>query len=400
MFPIECSCCGYAVPIENIIQNQKSGKTRGFCSHCKRWFPILLPSIRKKLIYLDQWFFSAVCIEADKLDSQHALRLFSKLQKLKKQQKIFVVTSEIHSRETSAISEEYVENREKLWQLQNDLANGFIAPNSEEVFVTQWRRILTNQASRDSFPTADIGLVNPHQFEIGARIQLTNDWQLKLSLHQHNTRPPERVNQEIRAVLERQLENMSNCRDVSECLSYVRALWSKDIRQGIASWRQQRDLHLLMEHIINELEAGRIPAIPAQEELAPFYRIVHKVVQGLDEESILKRWLEILENHSANNLCAYVTIRSALEAALLWKCHINGVIINNQRKFHTKYGLSRQNDIDHISTFVPYVDALITDEDTHNLCKLEVVADELKQFPCKIFSKENYSEFDIWLDNC
>jgi hypothetical protein len=155
-----------------------------------------------------------------------------------------------------------------------------------------------------------------------------------------------------------------------------------------------------MEHIVNELEAGRIPAIPAREKLAPFYRIVHEVVQGLDEESTLKRWLELLENNSANNLCAYIRIRSALEAALLWKCHISGVLINNQRKFHAKYGLSRQNDIDHISTFVPYVDALITDEDTHNLCKLEVVANELKQFPCKIFSMENYSDFDTWLDNC
>ncbi|WP_143083372.1 hypothetical protein [Nitrosomonas communis] len=366
----------------------------------------MLPSIRKKLIYLDQWFFSAVCIEADKLASQHALHLFSKLQKLKQQQKIFVVTSEIHSRETAAIPEEYVENREKLWQFQNDLANGFISPNSEEVFIAQWRRILTSQESHDSFPTADIGLVNPHQFEIGVRIQPTNNWQLKLSLHQHKARLPEGVNQKmgvnqkIREVLERQLENTFNCRDVFECLSYVRALWSKDIRQGIASWRQQRDLYLLMEHIVNELEAGRIPAIPAQKELAPFYRIVKEVVQGLDEELTLKRWLEILENHSANNLCAYIRIRSALEAALLWKCRESGVIINKPSKFHTKYGLSRQNDIDHISTFVPYVDALITDEDTHNLCKLEVVADELKQFPCKIFSMENYSEFDTWLDNC
>ena len=56
-----------------------------------------------------------------------------------------------------------------------------------------------------------------------------------------------------------------------------------------------------------ENRAGRIPAIPAQKELVPFYRIVYKVVQGLDEESTLKRWLEILENHSSGNLCAPIS---------------------------------------------------------------------------------------------
>jgi hypothetical protein len=31
-------------------------------------------------------------------------------------------------------------------------------------------------------------------------------------------------------------------------------------------------------------------------------------------------------------------------------------------------------------------------------CQNEVVADELKQFSCKIFSTSNYNEFEAWLD--
>ena len=33
-----------------------------------------------------------------------------------------------------------------------------------------------------------------------------------------------------------------------------------------------------------------------------------------------------------------------------------------------------------------------------NLCKDEVVVDELAGFPGKIFSKTNYDEFGAWLD--
>jgi len=48
--------------------------------------------------------------------------------------------------------------------------------------------------------------------------------------------------------------------------------------------------------------------------------------------------------------------------------------------------------------FVPYVDALTTDKNMLNLCKQEIVAGELAQFPCKIFAKKNYKDFEAWLD--
>src|SRR3989338_10199334 len=148
------------------------------------------------------------------------------------------------------------------------------------------------------------------------RIQLTNHWRLKL--HRDEARPRDTVNKAFRGIFERQLENMPNCEDVRDCLSYVRELWYKNIRQGIASWRQRRDLHMQMEQIVKELEAGRIPVMPPCEAPGSFCRVVGEAVQGLDEESTLQRWLELLEGDSTN-LCACVRIRSALEAALLWK---------------------------------------------------------------------------------
>lgn len=392
MFPITCPHCGNTLPVQNILQDREPGKARGLCKKCQKWIPILLPSIRKKLIYLDQSFLSAACLWAD--SSQLEVRILSKLTELKVRQKVFVVVSDIHSRETSAVPDKHVEDRKKLWQFQNDLADSSISCDWDEVFVAQWRRMLTDKDNSNSFPATDIELDDPHRFQIGARIQLTNHWRPRL--HRDYARPRDTVNKEFRSIIERHSEDMPNCKDARGYLSQVRNLWRKDIRQGIDSWRKQRDQHLLMEQVVKELEAGRIPVIPPLEAPAPFRRVVGEIVQGLDEEPTLQRWLELLEDDSAN-LIAFVRIRTAFEAELLWRWR-RACPPTNPDTFDKEFGLSCQNDIDHISTFAPYVDTLTTDDKMHNFCKGGVVADELKQFPCKIFSKSNYGKFETWLD--
>jgi transcription elongation factor Elf1 len=133
-----CPHCGNTLPIQNILQDRESGKAHGHCKQCKIWIPILLPSIHKKLVYLDQSFLSAVCLEADSTNTKNEVRILSKLTELKALQRIFVVVSDVHSRETSAIPDKHVGNRKKLWQFQNNLADGSISVDCDEVFVAQW----------------------------------------------------------------------------------------------------------------------------------------------------------------------------------------------------------------------------------------------------------------------
>ncbi len=239
------------------------------------------------------------------------------------------------------------------------------------------------------------GLTNPHQLQIGVRIQPTNLWRQRL--HRETACSPDTINDELKNLFKRQLENMPISEDVYDCLNYVRELWRKNIRQGIASRRKQCELNRTMEQAIKELESGKIPSIPSWEEPSPFRRVVTEAIQGLDEESALQHWLVLLEGDS-NKLCAFIRIASAFEAILLWELK-TGKITDNPKKFNRNLGLSRQNDIHHISTFAPYVDVLTTDNSMRNLCESKPVADELKQFSCRIFSKSNYDKFEIWLDN-
>lgn len=217
-----CPHCGNDLPVSNITQGRNAVEARGFCSQCKKWIQIILPSIHKKLVYLDQSFLSDACLHAHTSKAQTTVRLLSKIHELKSSQKIVVVVSDTHSYETSAIPDKYVDDGKKLWQFQNSLADGHISFNWSEVFVAQQRRGLVAQEGSDYFPVADIGLDDPHWMQVGVRVQLSNHWYPKL--HREFVRPRDTVNDEFRKIIEQQIENVRGCKDVHDCLSYIREL--------------------------------------------------------------------------------------------------------------------------------------------------------------------------------
>lgn len=388
-----CPHCGNALPTQNILQGRDANVARGRCQQCKKWIHFELPSVKKKLVYLDQSFLSAVCLEAEKATSGIVLPIFLKIKKLKDQQKIFVVLSDIHSRETAAIPGEYIKNRQKLWSFQNDLADGRISVSWYEVFVAQQRRLLLAQPSELAlFPVTDIGLKNPHQWNVGMRIQLTNLWRQRLDVE--NAHSPDSTDRLHHQILDRQLATMPRCNDVHDCLTLVRGLWQKDIKQGIEGWQATSNL---MQTLFYELESGRVPDLNRMlPEDTSFRQVVEQVVGKRNCAAQILRWQQLL-NGDASNLCAAVRIRTAFEGELLWQWASKSKL-PSPKKFSLRFGRSRQNDIDHISAFVPYVDALTTDNDMLDLCSHQIVASELTPFPCKLFANKNYAKFDLWLD--
>jgi hypothetical protein len=394
MKPIACTRCGDALSSSNILPDRNTGEARGRCLKCKIWIPVALPTIHKKLVYLDQSFLSAACLRADQASSQNEVHILSKLQTLKSQQKIAVIISDVHSRETAGIPAEHIDKSDALWQFQNDLADGCISADWSDVFVAQQRRMLLGEDSHNTFPVADIGLKNPHQLHVGVSIQLTNNWLQRLD--RANTPARDSSNDAFRRIFELQSERIPRCDDIYDCQKHVRELWREDIRGGIVALKEMRKRHQQMEELIKMLESGQIPKIPTFNSESPFREVVRNVVKDMDEDVALQKWLGLLEA-DPNEFSACVELRIAFEAELLWRWK-TGSQPANSRNFNRAFGISRQNDITHISTFVPYVDTLTTDNDMRNLCASNGVAAELKKFKCKIFSKNNYAKFESWLD--
>ena len=355
--------------------------------------PIATPNKSKRLVYLDHSFLSEMCFHDEPSAADLMKRLFLKLQYLKERGTIGLVVSDIHCSETAAFPGQYSRSMERLWQFQNNLVGGRITANWADVFVAQHRRMLA-EGDLSSFPIRDIKFREPDQGQFGMRVVMTNSWLLRM----HRKEALERENREksFREVIDRQAKNIPYCNGLVDCLKYVRELWQKDIRLGIAAWRERRDFVRSFERFGGSPNTEQLLSLKVPEILdVPYLQTINAITFGLDEEAVLKRWSNILEGDLIGP-CPSLRIRTAFEAELL--CDWFEGKRQNPKNFSQRFGWSRQNDIDHVSAFVPYVDALTTDRDMHNLCQRQIVHDEIKRFPSKIFSKRNYDKLEEWLD--
>jgi len=344
------------------------------------------------LIYLDQSFLSDVFLTTERSDHYETVtRLFSKLNKLKTLKKVFLVISDIHCVETTGIHEQHSEKRKGLWQFQNQLADGAISGDWADVFVSQHRRLLKDGST--AFPISDIGLeaIYKQQSIGGMQVISTNVWRQKL--HSQLTPPSDEMNSHLLRVIEHLASNMPLCPSEHDCLKYLRENWQKEIEQSISATLALEDFFKQIGEYSGAAQLASLQ-IPQRPE-TPIFGIVGEVVRHLDKTNVLRHWSELLHTNSIGP-CLSIRIRTAFEAVLLMTWSLGQR--QNPKKFSQNFGVSRQNDINHISVFVPYVDALTTDKDMHNLCKRSIVTEELCQFPCRIFSKNNYGDFENWLN--
>ena len=387
---VSCPHCGSSVGVDRITQSNRN-ETKGCCPKCRKWFVIELPVVRKKLVYLDQSLLSEFYSFADSPDDgQIEQCILRKLQQLKDRQKICIVVSDIHSAETAAFPQEYADQRDKLWQFQNTLADGRISGNWSDVFIAQQHRALAAPEAPEYFPSEDIGLDNPHRWRIGVKILPTNAWRGRL----HRTIPKSsNFNEQVSLILTRQVKALGRAPKAHDAIDYIRTLWRQNIEEGIAAERKWRQFIRSGDLIVERIIADKTFALPDIPD-SPFKGIVRAAINGLDEEPAFELWLSQLKTEAA---CAALRLRIALEAELLWS-RAQGYGLS-QKKFSENYGSSRQNDIDHVAAFVPYVDVLTIDQDMQNLCGREMSKEEFGKFPCRLISKKNYREFDAWLDS-
>jgi hypothetical protein len=223
---------------------------------------------------------------------------------------------------------------------------------------------------------------------------MTNSWLLRI--HRDHAPRSEESDDTYREIIDRQAKNIPRFNGVADCHNYINGLWRRDIQSGIAAWRQRRDFLLSFEQLGKSPDAGQLASLKVLElRDEPFLRVIENVTRGLDGEVVIRKWSDLLENDLMGP-CPALRVRTAFEAELLWTWYRRDR--RNPKKFRKCFGRSRQNDINHVSAFVPYVDALTTDRDMHNLCECQDVDSEIKRFPCKIFSSKNYGEFEGWLD--
>lgn len=347
-----------------------------------------------RLIYLDQSVLSSMFGAGNTPTREfqnlcHMLTL--KLLLLKEQGHVKIVISNIHSRETAGIPDEHVEQREHTWKAMNQLADGVIANDWIDVFVAQQRRCLMHPEECGNFCLSDIGIPEQdNQGHSSVRVISTNEWRLRL--YASEAREKNDRNAIIRNVIDRQVKSLGTDIKPEDVVAIVRNGWKNDIKNGIAAWRRGNDA---MNRFLADpklMLSTNPPDIPDIQDISIFSTFVKPIIKGPDEEDALKKLEEQVEKEQ---FCAALELRIALEAEMLLK----RMRRKSDKKFNKEFGVSMQNDIDHVSSFAPYCDAVTTDRGMIKLCEGEIAKSVLENYHCTLFSNDNLGQLNEWIDS-
>lgn len=365
----------------------------GQCQECQGSLCIKLPEIRKKLIYLDQWFVSNLL---DKGKAEQFKKLIKKIEKLIAQQKVMIIVSDVHVSETASIP--LAEKQKSIWEKFNSLANGRISRDSQDIMISQTKRLLEGE-SEEVFPSRDILDSTPHNWIVGqyigsgvhAQVQLTNSGRLKLE--KKFTPSTEEKNQQLMGILQRQCSEVDHDSSENECFNYIKKLWLLEIEDAAA---YSRRLSKVLSG--DSVEEGFVPSTKGMD----YYPIIKDLVEkcSATKKMTMEGILDFFDK--STTLPKYMSISIALEAQRLFSAlqalKKEGKITNNSKKFSRKYGVSSLNDAAHISSYLPYVDILITDDKAREVLLRSPVVEQLSDIRCKVYSNSNIDLFEEYLN--
>lgn len=347
-----------------------------------------------KIVYLDQSFLSDVWSATQDQSvygsDQVELHILTRLMALKRLRRVFIVVSDVHVTETAGIPDEYAHKRRGIWELANQIANGMIADGPLDVYVKQQRRAIQRTNIGHVLPLDDIGLGRLYDGDVPKQAFSANQW--RLTLFKETTPSRQDVYQGLINILARQAEDSQSLGNSTECHKRVLQLWRADLLDGIDGMRKRRKLFAACERY-NEDPTCPMPAFDLASD-PPFTSIVSHIIEDLSANALDQFESLLMEDPTGG--CCIVRLRTSLEAEVLWSYSMS--TRSGLKPKDTKYGVSRMNDISHVSTYLPYVDALTTDNEMAKLCRRGVAGREFGAMANKIYSKETYPAFLRWLD--
>lgn len=344
------------------------------CRECWHTQNYTLPSLRKKIIYLDQCAISEMMkalnpnSKANQIGAIDSfwITLFEKLDSLIKLQLIVCPNSFTHIEESCLSSDPlFNEDLQKMYEL---LSNGISFHDSWRIKRSQIRSHLTGWLNEQ-----------PHTFTFDAKSITSGNlhgWK-----HSFFLLPRYLFSQEV----------IDDQRD-------KRNLLFEDIKEVFARWKSEKDKTFddwFKEEVKgfgNVIWKFGISNIihPAQIVLKDIRKVIKK--HGFSNGELMNKDKEYLESPCLENI-PFLNISSMMWAAIARKA------ANGQKNPPSK---GMNSDITTISTLLPYCDAMFIDNECRALLSENPVKDRLKNFgETRLFSsnKKIRNEFIEYLDN-
>lgn len=365
----DCPGCGAKDTFGNIEILDGKNIWRG-CKECRYVEHHALPPIKKKILYLDQFFFS----HAFRAKDLRFVRAVEKIERLASLQLLVVPFSSIHEDETHQW-----EGRVELFKFIKNTARGHKFSYAPMVDQTQIVRAFQSWLKNE-----------PPTYQIAASDALPKD------IHKWEGY--------FRIDVGRYVGDI-------ELIRQLKTLTIGNLVRNFSTWRSQKttyeeDLEMELldgarEYVsayakyASRISAGDLDAIldsPANSE------VVARLLSMLPKDQEFFERLETCGRFLGSEhfrQTPYTKLSCSIFATL--RKHVKeGQFTNEERALHVLSGFIF--DVGHVSTYAPYCDAFVMDKTMADLVTRPTVNLE-GNYGTRVFSLSNWDAFLEWLDN-
>ncbi len=369
-----CIYCARTNTVEKSISNNL---LKCVCRACRKRYDLPLIKQKKKIIYLDQNFFSHTYNGTDLPFLKRAKRLATLAQK----QLLICPYSDIHDEEThSSSNPDYQKRQDELWQFIKKISRGkhfYLGTKIEEQqLINAFLSFINKGSEKGEIILSDAITPSIHDWDESLRVELTwskADFIEPTTWEQHKKNFVDSITKELPRWRNSTFSLEENYNH--EIQSYAQILLSNFIKV------------INSEDILQKVENRAYAAI---------YTLLDLNTRKESAQESLANVLAFLQSKHFSNI-PYINISAGLWAIIRQEIKKNRYLdtpVEKNIKLRTQ-GIPA--DIKHLSIFVPYCDAVFTEK------KMASFLQQWNQHPLgnynfKVFSVDNWNDFDTYLD--
>lgn len=360
------------------------------CRECWYTNRLSLPKLHKKIIYLDQFVISEMMKainsklgKKDKVDPFY-ITLFEKLEMLTRAQLITCPDSSFHKDES--LSSKYYDALKQMYEHLSDGAT-FYDPQTIHRFQIQERYKAFRNSKRYAFKAKAEQIINS-------------------AVGLHSWRSNLRVSADFK-ITEDEIEDARNgkLKTYNDIADIFNNRWKLEKDKTIKDWFREEGLAygdlMVRHHLDNVIKQGRFNAGAQDVSADELLRIM------MSESSVLMTSLlgnpkpeEMIQEY--NIVVSFLKSELMLQVpfnrlnALLWACVADSAAHGGKQQ---PPNAGTPNDIEMISTLLPYCDAIFIDKPMYAILSHGEVNKETSKYQAKIFSLQSKEEFLKYLDD-
>lgn len=360
------------------------------CRECWNTQTLSLPELHKKIIYLDQFVISEMMKavndklgKKDKVDPFY-LALFEKLEILTRAQLVTCPDSHFHKEES--LSSKYYEALKQMYEHLSDGATFYDKETIHRFQIQERYKSYRNKRSYTFKPKTETVIHSSrglHSWRDKLRISV--DFKIK--------------DEEIDEVRKVKSKTHSDIADI------FNNRWKLEKSKTIKDWFREEGLAygslMVKYHMDNVIKQGRYMEGALDISVDELLRMTTSEATTLV--------ISLLGHPGSKNMTEeYTKVVTFLKSdlmlqvpfnrlnALLWACVADSAAHGGKQK---PPNAGTPNDIEMISTLLPYCDAIFIDKPMYAILSHGEVKKELSKHPTKIFSLQKRDEFINYLDD-